>query len=513
MNRHQLSQHLRNNPGRSLRRIRLRGVNLSKLDFSGFDLTEADLSFSNISRSNFDGAILRGANLSFANLGGSSFLDADLREANLSYSGMAGVDLSRANIEGASLSFSGINRSAFQKKKPNSERLTLITLLTKPGWGLLIGSALGALLVYGASGIIYFTNLILTAKDPLIAQLNRFITIQNVAEGIALFETTWALSDWLDRRFRSIWLRHLILSFLLLPLFFVVSMSTYYALGKGVMDQMALYPSTYSDSVIQQPAPWYLYVLSSLLIGNIFLYALRQGRQVTRKMSEQEYKLLNMEKLKTRAELDALQARINPHFLYNALNSIASLVHEDADKAEEMTMLLSKLFRYTTGRDGSYFSTLAEELEMVRTYLRVEQVRFGDRLNFTVNVADVSLNELQLPQFLLHPIVENAVKHGISKRADSGLITVTIFERDGWLHLNVADNGPPFPDTMSGGYGLRSIQEKLTLLYGDDARVEFQNEPVKQVVILVRKSRLLHSRPPEPANDNGEPRTTNLELL
>lgn len=407
---------------------------------------------------------------------------------------MAGVDLSRANIEGASLSFSGIGQPSFRQTKPSNERLTLINLLTKPGWGLLIGSVLGALLVYGACGIIYFTNMVLTAKDPVIAQLNQFIAIQNVTGGVASFAVTRALSGWLDRRYRSVWLQHLILTVLLIPTFFVVNTTVYFLFGKGVIDQMSLHPDTYNESLIQQPAPWYFYTLASLLIGNAFLYALRQGRQMTRKMSEQEYELLNMEKLKTRAELDALQARINPHFLYNALNSIASLVHENADKAEEMTMLLSKLFRYTTGRDGSYFCTLAEELEMVGTYLRIEQVRFGDRLHFAVTVADAALNELQLPQFLLQPIVENAVKHGISKRADGGLITVTIFERDGWLHLTVADNGPAFPDTMGGGYGLRSIQEKLTLLYGNDARVEFQNEPTKQVVILARKEKVLTQR-------------------
>lgn len=219
--------------------------------------------------------------------------------------------------------------------------------------------------------------------------------------------------------------------------------------------------------------------------------------------------MLNMEKLKTRAELDALQAKINPHFLYNALNSIASLVHENADKAEEMTLLLSKLFRYSTGRDGELFASLADELEMVRTYLRVEQVRFGNRLTFSVEVADSALNDLKLPQFLLQPIVENAIKHGIAKRADSGRIDVRIYEknrdagpRDAGppnaglteLHLCIHDNGPAFPDYMSGGYGLRSIQDKLKLLYGDDARVELQNWPLKQVLICIQMAKIQSSQ-------------------
>jgi LytS/YehU family sensor histidine kinase len=239
-----------------------------------------------------------------------------------------------------------------------------------------------------------------------------------------------------------------------------------------------------------QSAPWYIYVLGDILIANLFLYVLKQGRQLTRKLSEQEFQLLNLEKLKTRAELDALQAKINPHFLYNALNSIASLVHENPEQAEEMTLLLSKLFRYSTGRDGELFGTLADELEMVQTYLQVEKVRFGSRLTFSVEVSNPALNDLKLPQFLLQPIVENAIKHGIAKRADAGRIDVRIYEKAGELHLCVHDNGPAFPDDMDGGYGLRSIQDKLKLLYGDDARVELQNWPVKQVLLVIRLNKL-----------------------
>ncbi len=388
-----------------------------------------------------------------------------------------------------------------------SKSATLITLLTKPGWGLLIGCLLGALLVYGYSGIAYFTATIVQAEDPLLADLYRFISVQNLLNGVAIFLITWALSGWLMRTIRPVWGQHSLLTIVLLPVFLVVSTAVYFWLGQTAINALAQRPGPETEA----GAPWYVYALGALAVGNGFLYAIRQGRQLTRKIGEQEYQLLNMEKLKTRAELDALQAKINPHFLYNALNSIASLVHENADKAEEMTMLLSKLFRYTTGRDGSYFSTLAEELEMVKTYLRIEQVRFGDRLHFAVNVTDAALNELQLPQFLLQPIVENAVKHGISKRADSGTITVTIFEHDAWLHLTVADNGPPFPDTMGGGYGLKSIQEKLLLLYGPDARVEFQNEPTKQMMILVKKKRLIRLPPSELKSGNVEPQTSNLE--
>lgn len=125
---------------------------------------------------------------------------------------------------------------------------------------------------------------------------------------------------------------------------------------------------------------------------------------------------------------------------------------------------------------------------MVQTYLQVEKVRFGDRLQFEVEVTDQALSNLHVPKFILQPIVENAIKHGISKLADQGKIVVKIYEENKWLHLCVHDNGPLFSDTMGAGYGIRSIQDKLKLLYGDEAKLELHNEPVKSVNISISKA-------------------------
>ncbi|GAB2565798.1 histidine kinase [Spirosoma areae] len=470
--------------GKNGRRIKMQASDLAGFDFSGLDLTGADLSFSNLTRANFRGAILRNADLSFSSLTGADFTDADLYEANLNFSSLEGVNLTGANVEGATFSFSGRTKYPDETKLP-AEPITLTTVLQKPGWGTLIGMALGALLIYGCNAVIYFSHLIWVAKDPLMAGLYRFLIAQNIADGATVFLITWALSGWLSHQFQAIWKRHVLISIAVVLSFFIVNTAMYLTLGKPFIDELMKRPGG-----IEKTAPWYIYVFGDLLIANMFLYVLQQGRQLTRKLSEQEFKLLNLEKMKTRAELDALQAKINPHFLYNALNSIASLVHENPDKAEEMTLLLSKLFRYSTGRDGELFATLADELEMVRTYLQVEQVRFGNRLTFSVEVSDPALNELKLPQFLLQPIVENAIKHGIAKRADAGRIDVRIYEKTSELHLCVHDNGPAFPDDMSGGYGLRSIQDKLKLLYGDDARVELQNWPLKQVLISILMTKI-----------------------
>lgn len=466
--------------GKNGRRLNMMGSDLAHFDFSGLDLTGADFRFSDLEKANFQGTILRGADLSFSNLEGASFAHADLYEANLNFCSLEGVDLTGANVEGATFNFSG--RSKYRPPKSIApEPITLTNILQKRGWGVLIGMVLGALLIYGSNAIIYFTNLIVTTTDPLYAGLYRFLIVQNLTDGVAVFLLTWALSGWLTQTFRLSWQRHLLMSLMVVLSFFTINQILYEWLGKPYIDELINRPGG-----IPSTASWLIYVAGDLLIANFFLYILQQGRQLSRKLSEQAFQLLNLEKLKTRAELDALQAKINPHFLYNSLNSIASLVHDDPDKAEEMTLLLSKLFRQSTGRDGELFATLADELEMVKTYLQIEQVRFGNRLNFSLDVSDPALAELKLPQFLLQPIVENAIKHGIAKRADSGRIDIRIYEKNGELNLCVHDNGPGFPEDMGGGYGLRSIQDKLKLLYGDGARVELQNWPLKQVLLSIR---------------------------
>ena len=460
--------------------LRMTASSLDGRDFSNMNLENADFSFSSLKDTNFDGANLRSAKLRFSSLDRTSFKNTDLRNADLSFSSLKDVDLSSAHVEGANLSFTSQDRSF------NWQDFSLIGLIQNQGWiGTLVACTMGAIVLYGINAIVYFTAEIVYTSEPIRIRLYQFLVLQNVAAGIVTILLTQAMSGWLDIIVKKMALRYLILSAVVFIINNALSVGIYFLFGIGVVKKYKeLYPTESA-----QNAPWYWYMWGPILVANAFYFLSRQGKQISRKISEQEYQLLNLEKLKTRAELDALQARINPHFLYNALNSIASLVHEDPAKAEEMTLLLSKLFRYTTGRKTEdYFDTIKNELEMVQTYLQVEKVRFGERLQFHVEVEDPALNGLQVPKFILQPIVENAIKHGISKIADLGKIVVKIYEKDGWLHLCVHDSGPLFPESMGAGYGIKSIQDKLKLLYGDDARVELSNMPHKAVNIAIQKT-------------------------
>ncbi|RAK02490.1 histidine kinase [Larkinella arboricola] len=343
--------------------------------------------------------------------------------------------------------------------------------------GILLSVLVCIMGVYGGSAIIYFTTeLLLGGSDAHAPTL--FIVVNNLFDALVAVLTSQVFLRFGDR-IPSVWLRHVLLTVAIIVAGMIESFFLFWLVGDPSVNHMEI-------------PKWVniFYIVPAPLIGNLFYYFQRQARNVTRKITEQEYQLLHLEQLKARAELEALQAKINPHFLYNALNSIASLVHDEPDRAERMVLLLSKLFRYTTGMKNRYFNSVADELEMVRTYLDVEQVRFGDRLSYRIDLPDSALNEVYIPQFLLQPLVENAIKHGISKVAGPGAIILRITEENGWLTCRIHDNGPAFPEELVAGYGLQSIQDKLILLYGNDARLLVENKPMKEVIVQIKKERL-----------------------
>ena len=199
---------------------------------------------------------------------------------------------------------------------------------------------------------------------------------------------------------------------------------------------------------------------------------------------ENETKLSNLRELKSRAELNALHSRINPHFLYNSLNSIAGLAHDDADKTEHMALSLSKLFRYSINKDQSDWTTFKEEMEMVRIYLDVEKVRFDERLSYSVELPK-ALEEHKIPRFMIQPLVENAVKHGISKSVGNGQIKVVVTQEGRKISVAISDSGPAFPNDLAPGFGIQSIYDKLEILYQDKFEMNFINSPSKQVLITL----------------------------
>ncbi len=224
-----------------------------------------------------------------------------------------------------------------------------------------------------------------------------------------------------------------------------------------------------------------VFVVSFGLIRALIVYINMRNRQIILK---KDLYLSNLEKLKQQAELQALHSRINPHFLYNSLNSIASLAHEDANKTEQMALALSDFCRSAINKQNKDSATIAEEVALIRNYLEIEKVRFGDRLNYKMDI-EASLENHDIPRFLLQPLVENAIKHGVGQITNQGFIRVEVSLVDDRIEMKVYDNGPEFPDELITGYGLQSLHDKLQIIYKDAAHLNWQNSPEKCICVTL----------------------------
>jgi len=189
--------------------------------------------------------------------------------------------------------------------------------------------------------------------------------------------------------------------------------------------------------------------------------------------TEQRALLLREERLRrllTEAELKALRTQVDPHFLFNTLNTIADLISANPQQAERMTERLAECFRYALATHSREYSTLDEELNFARQYLDIEQVRFGERLRVQLSRGDATGNEA-IPSLLLQPLLENAIRHGLAPVREGGNVTVSAHREGERLRLIVEDDGVGLSSGFASrdGIGLRNVQDRLHTLYGQAA--------------------------------------------
>jgi len=166
-----------------------------------------------------------------------------------------------------------------------------------------------------------------------------------------------------------------------------------------------------------------------------------------------------------RAELRALRSQVNPHFLFNTLNSIAALIGENPAAAEDLTTRLADVFRYALASSREETSRLGDELAFLRTYLAIERVRFGERLRIEEAI-EPGLDDVPVPSLLFQPLVENAVRYGVSPRPEGGRVRLEVRREADRLSVTVADDGPGFTPggpPRGSGVGLESVRERLRL--------------------------------------------------
>ena len=193
-------------------------------------------------------------------------------------------------------------------------------------------------------------------------------------------------------------------------------------------------------------------------------------------LSEKNVKEARLESLIKETELKMLRSQINPHFLFNCLNSVSSLTITDPEKAREMIIKLSDFMRYALSKKDEQPVSLRSELENLRLYLDIEKVRFGDRLLIEENI-DENCFEIKMPVMLLQPLYENAVKHGVYESTESVRITTQAKIIDGHIKIAISNNYDTTPSSRRGtGTGLQNVARRLELFYGNKASIKALKE-------------------------------------
>lgn len=206
--------------------------------------------------------------------------------------------------------------------------------------------------------------------------------------------------------------------------------------------------------------------------------------------------------LVTKAELNALQAQINPHFLFNTLNTISMFIRTNPETARRLLKRLAAFFRHSLKRRG-YLVTFEEELEFLNNYLVLEKARFRDKLRVKRNI-DKRLLKFKVPVLTLQPLVENSIRHGITPKVGSGTVIITAKLTDREIHITVRDDGVGIkPELMSeifkpgfgsgSGVGLSNVNERLKLLFGEDYALTINSVPGKGTTVFVRIPLILDS--------------------
>ncbi len=191
------------------------------------------------------------------------------------------------------------------------------------------------------------------------------------------------------------------------------------------------------------------------------------------------------------SSLASIQSRINPHFLYNALNSIASLAHTEPQKTEEMALELARFYEKCTDKKADLLIPLRDELSILDSYLKIEKIRFGDRLQVSLPT-DEDIMDYLVPSFILQPIVENAIKYGYHSHENFIKIRISASTESDILTIRIYDSGPPFSENLQSGYGLDSIHKKLKFLFPDRHAISFVNQPEKCVeIVLYQKTNII----------------------
>ena len=368
--------------------------------------------------------------------------------------------------------------------------------VAKPFW-IRLGTVLGIWLALAV---------LLTGQNYLIVYSARqaHSDIGNVQPPLALWELflsnvveclIWAFLTlgifWLARRFpfgQGKWLRSLLVH-LAACLIFGLIQTLLAVLAAEIIRHNILKP-TISINVL-------IYFFLAKLNNNIFFYgailAVSHVLNYYRQLRERELRSAELEAKLAQTQLQILKMQLHPHFLFNTLNAISALIHQDVDLADRMIARLGDLLRTTLENVNKQEIALEEELEFIQPYLEIEKARLGSRLTVQMQI-DPAVLSARVPNMILQPLVENAIRHGIAPRVEPGKVEIEAGRDNGYLRLAVKDDGPglqtfvysaqktasPLHSEQSGhvpGIGLANTRARLEKLYGSNQRLDLINNP------------------------------------
>lgn len=215
----------------------------------------------------------------------------------------------------------------------------------------------------------------------------------------------------------------------------------------------------------------------TVFAGRSFFGTEWEQKKVDEIMAREKLKVVSSEKQLMQAQMRMLQAQIEPHFLFNTLANVQSLIDISPAMAKQMLGLFNDYLRASLARTRDAQATVRQELDLLRAYLGILQIRMADRLSFDIDCPD-SLLEQALPPMLLQPLVENAVRHGLEPKVEGGTVRIRLALQDGQLIAEVSDDGLGLPAQVHGqGVGLANVRARLATLYGGQARLVLHAQP------------------------------------
>ena len=218
-------------------------------------------------------------------------------------------------------------------------------------------------------------------------------------------------------------------------------------------------------------------ILTGIILGFIISFGfIARGRfhSINQAMSEEKLARISLEKEKLNADLKLLQAQVEPHFLFNTLSNILSLLDHDMDAGKQMLENLTAYLRTSLVQSRKEKNMVGQEMEMIKRYLDIFKIRMGDRLSYTIDFPDDTLG-FSIPAMMIQPLVENAVKHGLEPKIDGGHIRLQGALKKDRLIIEVSDTGIGIQETSAAKVGTGNIKKRLKAIYGDDAVLRFED--------------------------------------